>query len=263
VTPFGLPFEFWTVTANVPVYGSPTTQPSHIIGAQINPGTATTADRIARQDGGNFGYILSSTSLWAGSLQTNATMIPGRAYWYQNKSGAPRTVVLAGDVNNSGGYGTVPVSHGVPVSSAALSWRDSRNLVLQTQVGPGLVAAGFRGGTAVSSDLLSAQVGGLIGRVSADETTWGGSMVDPLQSPTLGPIPGQAYWIQNRVHALPDPQNWTYDYAITAAAAASSVNDGVALPAPAITKVPVVAKESVKTSSVKTNTVKANSSSAK
>ncbi|NUO19576.1 hypothetical protein HUU59_09035 [bacterium] len=240
VLPFGLPFKFWNVVSNVPQYGVESTRPSSIIGAQTAQGTVTSADRIVRQDGGAFAYR-STTGTWTGSLETGASMVPGRAYFYQNKTGANRTLVLAGDVDNAGGYGTLSVTGGVSVASTPLSWRDSRNIVVATQVGPQLVAQGFTGGTALSSDQIAAQIGGAIARVNAAGTTWSGTLTQI--------VPGQAYFIQNRPH----PNGaWTYDYATGAAAA---MNSGILLPTPGITKAPV-SNENVKTSSVKSGSVK-------
>jgi hypothetical protein len=246
VLPFGLPFKFWVVTANVPTYGTESTRPSSIVGAQINPGSFTTADRLVRQDGGAFAYRLAPANNYTGSLETGATMIPGRAYFYQNKTGANRTLVLAGDVDNAGGYGTITITGGASTASTPISWRDSRNLAVATTVGPELIADGFTGGTFTTSDQIIAQIGGASARASA-AGVWSGTLT------TLAP--GQAYFIQNRVHGN---GTWVYDYATGVAAGAASV--AVPAPsAPSITKAPVNnSKEAVKTSSVKTEAVKKN-----
>lgn len=84
-------------------------------------------------------------------------------------------------------------------------------------------------------------------RVNAAGTTWSGSLTQI--------VPGQAYFIQNRVHGN---GTWVYDYQ-TGAAASAMV--GVSVPsAPAITKAPM-SNETVKTSSVKSGSVKTNVSS--
>ncbi len=251
VLPFGLPFKFWVVTANVPTYGTESTRPSSIVGAQINPGSFTGADRIVRQDGGAFAYRLAPAGNYTGSLESGATMIPGRAFYYQNKTGANRTLVLAGDVDNAGGYGTITISGGAVVASSPISWRDSRNLAIATTVGPQLVADGFMGGSFTTSDQIIAQSGGAAARVNAAGTTWSGSLTSL--------VPGQAYFIQNRVHGN---GAWVYDYATGVAAGAAASFDNPAPLAPAITKAPVNAsKEAAKTSSVKTGAVKKNVSS--
>lgn len=240
VLPFGLPFKFWNVVSNVPQYGVESTRPSSIIGAQTAQGTVTSADRVVRQDGGNFAYRSNPAGAWTGSLETGATMVPGRAYFYQNKTGANRVLVLAGDVDNAGGYGTVSITGGVAVASTPLSWRDSRNIVIATQVGPQLIADGFTGGTALTSDQVVAQIGGAAARVSAGGV-WAGTLTQIA--------PGQAYFIQNRPHPN---GTWIYDYATGAAAA---MNSGIMLPTPGVTKAPMN-NESVKTSSVKSGSVK-------
>jgi len=244
VLPFGLPFKFWTVVANVPSYGTESTRPSSIVGAQINPGTFTSADRVVRQDGGNFAYRLAPAGTYTGSLETLATMVPGRAFFYQNKTGANRTLVLAGDVDNSGGYGVLTVTGGASTASTPMSWRESRNRLIATQVGPqlaGAVGTDFEGGSFTTSDQLVAQIGGAAARLNAAETLWSGTLTQIA--------PGSAYFIQNRVHAN---GTWTYAYGTGVAA---SMNDGLVMPTPVITKVPM-GKENVKTSSVKTGTVK-------
>ena len=239
---FGLPFKFWTVVSNVPQYGTESTRPSSIIGSQIvgnaNP---TLADRIVRQDGGAAAFR-NGVGTWTGGLETGATMVPGRAYSYQNKTGVARTLVLAGDVDNSGGYGTISVTGGVATASTPLSWRDSRNIVIATQVGPQLVADGFTGAAnPLQSDQLVAQNGGATARVNAAGTVWSGGLTQI--------VPGQPYFIQNRPHVN---GTWVYDYATGAAAA---MNAGILMPTPSITKTPMN-NEAVKTSSVKGGTVK-------
>ena len=99
VVAFGLPFKFWNVVSNVPEFGNESFRPSSIIGTQIVAGSFTTADRIVRQDGGATGYRLSTTGNWTGSLESGAAMTPGHAYYYQNKTGLDRFIVLAGDVH--------------------------------------------------------------------------------------------------------------------------------------------------------------------
>jgi len=171
-------------------------------------------------------------------------MVPGRAYSYQNKTGVARTLVLAGDVDNSGGYGTISVTGGVATASTPLSWRDSRNIVIATQVGPQLVADGFTGAASpLQSDQLIAQNGGASARVNAAGTVWAGTL--------LQIVPGQPYFIQNRPHVN---GTWVYDYATGAAAAA--MNSSVLMPStPSITKTPMN-NETVKTSSIKGGAVK-------
>jgi len=244
--PFGLPFKFWTVNAGVPQYGTESTKPSSIIGAQTNPGAIGAADRINRVDNGQFAYRTVALA-WSGGLETTGAglMIPGRGYQYINKTGAARTLVLAGDVDNSGDYGIVTIT--APVLPALLastpySWRDSRNSAISTL---NLLEDGFTGGTIGNSDRVAQTTGGNFAYYNTGTAAWAGGLT--------AIVPGQYYNIVNK-HAV-----WSYSYDGTAAAA---MNAGVALPAAApITKMPVVGKDSptVKTSSVKT--VKTTSSS--
>lgn len=245
VLPFGLPFKFWTVVANVPSYGTESTRPSSIVGAQINPGTFTSADRVVRQDGGSFAYRLAPGNLYTGTLESLQNMVPGRAYFYQNKTGVNRTLVLAGDVSNGDVYGPLTVTGGASTASTPMSWRESRNRLVATQVGPqlaGAVGTQFEGGTFTTSDALVAQIGGAAARLNAAETTWSGTLTQIT--------PGSAYFIQNKVHA-----NGTWIYNYNTGVAAAAMNDGLVMPTSVITKVPMV-KENVKSSSVKSGTVK-------
>lgn len=253
VVAFGLPFKFWNVVSNVPQFGNESTRPSSIIGTQIVAGTFTSADRIVRQDGGATSYRLAPAGTWTGTLESGAAMVPGRAYFYQNKTGLNRFIVLAGDVQNNNDYGiATPLSvTGNPTTAenVSLSWRDSRNVPVSTAVGPQLVAQGFMGGSFTTSDNIVDQAGGSA-RVDAAGLVWAGSLTQL--------VPGHAFYILNRVHAN---NGWTYNYATGLPnAAAASVSAPMPEMAPAITKVPMnVGKsttEDAKTSSVKSGTVK-------
>jgi len=237
--PFGLPFKFWTVNAGVPQYGTESTKPSSIIGAQTNPGVPGAADRINRVDNGQFAFRTVALA-WSGGLETTGAglMIPGRAYQYINKTGAARTLVLAGDVDNSGDYGVVTVGAPTPPATLAATpyaWRDSRNTPIANL---NLLEDGFTGGTPGASDRVAQTVGGAFAYYNTGTNVWGGALT--------AIVPGQYYNIVNK-HAAA----WAYSYDGTAAAA---MNAGVALPAAApITKMPV-SKDApaAKTSSVKT-----------
>jgi len=193
---FGLPFQFWDVPANnIPTYGVESRKPSDIIGTQANCGTITSADRIARQDGGLYAYRASTACNWTQSLETGATnMDPGRAYWYVNKSGAARTLVLAGQVNNSGNYTTVTCIAPTVANQSVFtpySWRDSRD-VPANQLN--LLLDGFLGGALLSSDRIAAQTGGQFFWYRTSDGSW---MIGT--TPGIGTVtPGRSYWIQNR-----------------------------------------------------------------
>ncbi|MBK6764902.1 MAG: hypothetical protein IPG71_00965 [bacterium] len=224
---FGLPFKFWNVSAGIPQYGTESTRPSSIVGAQTNPGTVGGADRISRVDNGQFAYRTTGAgNPWAGSLETTGSgnMVPGRGYQYVNKTGAARTLVLAGDVDNSGDYGIVTVSAPTPpatLASTAYSWRDSRNTAMANL---NLLEDGFLGGTVSSSDRVAQTVGGLFAYYNNGTAAWAGGLTSI--------VPGQYYNIVNK-HAAA----WPYSYDGTAAA---SMNAAVDMPAIApITKLPV------------------------
>ncbi|MFZ5432468.1 MAG: hypothetical protein ACOZB3_01720 [Calditrichota bacterium] len=199
---FGLPFIFWDVpTGNIPTFGTESRRPSSIVGAQTNPGLPTTADKIIRQDGGAFA-LRTTAGVWTGTLQTGTSeMEPGRAYWYQNKSGAARVLVLAGQVDTSAGA-DFPSLAAIPTVTmnpgfTPYSWRDSRQLALNLL---GLRTAGFVGGLPTTSDKVIQQTGGQFAIMLA---TGSWPATNSLQFIT----PGKSYWIQNK-HATA----WNYTY---------------------------------------------------
>jgi len=201
-TAFGLPFKFWYVpTGNVPQYGTESRKPSSIVGSQSNCGAVGTADRIVRQDNGQFGFRSSPSCNWAGSLETNpANMEPGRSYWYRNSSGATRNLVLAGEADTTG-VGIPTITIAAPSTPGLVntpySWRDPRDLARDHL---NLLAQGFTGGGATSSDKVLAQVGGASFVYLTPSNVWSGTLP--------GVSPGVAYWIQNK-HV---GHNWNYTY---------------------------------------------------
>jgi len=243
-TAFGLPFQFWNVVSNVPQYGVESTQPSSIIGAQIATGGAS-SDNIVKQDGGQIGFRLAAGT-WAGTLQSQSAMTPGHAYYYVNRTGVLRDIVLAGDVANTTGYRNDLI---LPATGPkAMSWRDTRELsfnadALRPEIGPGLIADGYLGGTAGTSDLVLEQGTGNQAFLNAAGTTFLGSL------PRV--TPGRAYYIINRAHGN---GGWQYNFGVSGAAAAMEA--GIAIPAaPAVTKAPMN-NDAVKTQSVKPSAVK-------
>lgn len=198
---FGLPFQFWDVPANnIPTYGVESRFPSDIVGAQTNGGTALSADRITRQENGLFAYR-TGAGVWSGALETGAVnMDPGRAYWYINKSGVARSLVLAGQVNN-GNYGVVAVPPPVAAggtNSTPYSWRDARDVPMAQL---GLITDGFLGGTAITSDRVQDQSGGQFAWYRTSDNTWQGTLTVVR--------PGRAYWIQNK--HVGHPFNYGYE----------------------------------------------------
>jgi hypothetical protein len=200
-TPFGIAFRTWDVpTAGVPSYGVNSTDPSDIVGDQTNCGTLANADRILRQDNGEFAIRNSTAGCgWTQLLQTNHNMIPGRPYWYQNRTGANRDLIIAGEADITTTYGTVTVT--APLVNGGLvstpySWRDPRS---RDRADLQLLAAGFTGGTIATSDRCLAQVGGLFFYRRTSDNTWQGGLA--------GSDPGLAYWIQRKFVG-----NYTYTY---------------------------------------------------
>ncbi|RQV96741.1 hypothetical protein EH220_05310 [bacterium] len=206
-TPFGLAFKFWDVDEfGVPTYGSESTKPSDIVGDQTNPGDVISADQILKQASGDYGYRTVAGD-WLGDLEVNESMEPGRAYWYLNKSGAPRNLVLAGEVDNAGNYGGVFMDDppAVPANgqyATPYSWRDSRNVILDSL---DLLNQGFTGGDVVTSDKILEQGTGLQANYLTATPGWdyGGA-----GTPFMTITPSRAYWILNR-HV---GNEWTYTY---------------------------------------------------
>ena len=206
--PFGLPFIFWSVpTGNIPTYGDTTKLPSMIVGTQAHCSTSSgNADNIVRQTGGLSAWRNSAVSCaWTGSLQTSGTgqMIPAHAYWYRNRSGVLRYLVLAGEADTTA-VGIPLRTIGAPGATGAgsvstpYSWRDPR-AVPRNQLN--LRQQGFTGDTTSgASDQVAAQTGGTSCYYLTTTSLWGGSMT--------ALTPGWAYWIRNR-HRL---HGWSYTY---------------------------------------------------
>ncbi|MCX6601022.1 MAG: hypothetical protein NT025_05605 [bacterium] len=204
--PFGLPFIFWSVpTGNIPSYGDTTKLPSMIVGTQAKcSSSSSVADNIVRQTGGASAWRNSNVSCaWTGSLQTSGTgqMIPGHAYWYRNRSGVLRYLVLAGEADTTAvGIPSRVINAPTPPATSAntaYSWREPR-AVARNQLN--LRAQGFTGDiSASSSDQVAAQTGGTSCYYRTTDATWQGSLT--------ALTPGWAYWIRNR-----HPAAWTYTY---------------------------------------------------
>jgi hypothetical protein len=195
-TPFGLPFVFWDVVSGTPQYGVVSNNPSDILGDQPNCAGTLAADRIIRQDNGNPAYRSTTVGCgWTGALE-GGLMTAGRAYWYLNKTGADRPIVLAGQVDNSGNYATIQMTEG---NYTPYSWRDSRQVDRDDL---NLLAAGFLGGnTSILSDQVLSQNTGLFFWRDTNPVQWDGSL--------LNLEPGHAYWVFNRNHAN---DTWSYNY---------------------------------------------------
>ena len=200
-TPFGLAFKFWDVDAGVPQYGVESFRPSDIVGDQANPGGPIDSDKIVKQGGGQaFRDNRGAEIIWTDVLEDNEEMFPGDAYWYVNKTGVARDLVLAGEVDNAGSYGTKTITAPTSTSNFATpySWRDSRNVPVDSL---GLVEQGFTGDAiALNSDKVVQQGGSGLQLNYITGTGWdyGFASLDPAL----------AYWIVNK-HV---GHTWDYTY---------------------------------------------------
>jgi hypothetical protein len=195
-TAFGLPFKFWYVpSAAIPSYGMESTKPSDIFGDQLHCNTTMlNADRILRPDNGNAAYRPTWLSCaYTGALQTDAIwnrrMIPGRVFYYQNRTEVTRYLVLAGQIDTSGVY--APSPEAVTLLSGAFSeysWRDSRSL---PRIRLNLISTGLTHFRVVVQD-----------GSGNNFWYWNGQW----QGIMSGVDPAQAYWIQNLGATA------TYDY---------------------------------------------------
>ena len=190
---------------NVPTYGTESTRPSSIVGAQTNCGTISTGDRIVLQ-GGNYAYR-TCTGTWSGTLESGAGMTPSKAFFYNNKTAATRTLVLAGEADTTG-IGIPSVNVPAPASaggsaSVAYSWRDPRDRPRNTL---NLQASGFRNGTISTSDRVVEQQGSYFYLSSSTNLFAGG---------LAGVTAGKAYFIVNKHFGQPA---WGYQYLATGAA---------------------------------------------
>ena len=184
-TPFGLPFRTWDAPSGIPSYGIPSTDPSDVFGEQTRCGAIPPlADLIWRQDTGELAYR-NCSNFWRGTLQESHGMTPGRAFWFRNRSGTNRTLILAGEAD------TISMSGCVTFPAhwfMAYSWRDPRFIPREQlfsdsgcfQCGPVQGASSYVIEQSGASNLFWCRSGG----------DWQGML--------LGIDPGEAYWIFNR-----------------------------------------------------------------
>jgi hypothetical protein len=203
-TPFGLAFKTWNAPGGIPTYNSPSTDPSDIFRNPLPCGTLSTADRIVRQDNGDFGYR-NTLCNWTGGLAFNHSVIAGSSYFVFIRSTHPGiTLVVAGEVDTVNSYASVPIPDpGVPGTQSAMpySWRDAR---VRSRDELELLAQGFMGGpTFATSDRVVSQGSDCFGCVFWYNTTtssWEGTLTEVT--------PGIAYWIENNHSG----SAWTYNY---------------------------------------------------
>lgn len=191
---FGEPFTTWDVISGVPQYGVFSGKPSDVIGAQLTGGNLLTGDRCAEQGGaGEYAYRTTTAALWAGALENSGGMLPGKAFWLQNKQAFDQDMVLAGEVDTSG-FGPIAIS---PNFQNAISWRDAR-VVDRSDLN--LLTSGFTGGNLLTSDRLAQQGGmGYYCYYNTSTSAWAGTL--------QGSEPGLAYWIQEK-----NGNSWNYNY---------------------------------------------------
>jgi hypothetical protein len=237
-TAFGLPFQFWYVpSAGIPTYGVESTKPSDIVGDQLNCGTSSlNADRILRPDNGFAAFRLTSLGCgYTGALETDATwnnrMIPGRNYYYQNRTEAVRFLVLAGQVKNDALYAPSPEAQTMTQGAFnEYSWRDSRSV---NRDDLNLLASGFNGGTsALNSDRVVIQDG-------SGNNFWRRTSDNTWQGVIVTVEPGSAYWNHNRANGGVGTYSYDYDGSgnslVISPSPRQGDNSGVAkiIPAPA------------------------------
>jgi hypothetical protein len=160
-------------------------------------------------------------------------MEPGKAYWYLNKHAAT-TLVLAGEVDNSGNYDTLavtaPTSAASPVSTP-MSWRLSRiDSVNKLNLYGTVPNAMFYGGSSLSSDRLMEPATGYFTFYKTTGTAplgWQMGLISgTFYLPTV--TPGRMYYLINKHVAHP----WTYTYnagggVFTSKAEPSNENPGI------------------------------------
>jgi hypothetical protein len=235
-TPFGLPFQFWYVpSAGIPSYGVESSKPSDIVGDQANcTSSSITADRILRPDNGFSAYRLIVLSCgYTGALELDATwnnrMIPGRNYYYLNRTHLVRNLVLAGQVKNDGLYAPSPEAQTIAQGGFnEYSWRDSRSV---NRDDLNLIAAGFNGGSsALNSDRVVIQDG-------SGNNFWRRTTDNTWQGPIITVEPGAAYWNHNRANGGVGTYSYDYDASgntlVVSPSPRQSDNSGVAKISPA------------------------------
>lgn len=197
-TPFGIPFMTWDVVRGVPQYGVPSTDPSDIIGEQTPCAPLAVADRVLRQDNGEFALRNQNAGCaWTQLLEVNHNLRAPRAFWYQNRTGANRRIIIFGeaDVTTASAPVTIIDSQN-DLTSTPYSWRDPRPV---DRYNLQLLEQGFHGGTIGTSDRVLSQVGGSFFYHRVSDHTWQGVLLQVL--------PGEAYWIQSFGH-----EAYTYIY---------------------------------------------------
>jgi hypothetical protein len=182
-TDFGLSFKFWDVNGGVPSYGTVSTRPSDIIGFQLTGGLPFLADEVIRQDNGENAFIAPG-DVWSGVLETNANMLPGYAYWINNKQAASFDMVLAGEVDTS----TFAIAIAPGESYTPVSCRDARVVSVGNAY---LVGSGFTGGTLpFLSDEVIEQSSGAV--------AWYHTVNGWITTGLAAFTPMESYWIHSR-----------------------------------------------------------------
>jgi hypothetical protein len=196
----GLPFVFWDVpTGNVPTYGVESRKPSDILGTQlVCAASAITADRVLRQDNGDYSFRQSPSCIWQLALENNSEMEPGRAYQFRTTNQPNKSFVIAGEADTTAiGIPTVTINAGAYVP---YSWRDPRELAVSRL---NLHAQGFTGAafSTLSDKVVEVGGQGLYAWYKSTDNTWQGMATV---------IPGKSYYIASK-HATP----WAYHYNAT------------------------------------------------
>jgi hypothetical protein len=194
----GLPFVFWDVpTGNVPTYGVESRKPSDILGTQlVCAATSITADRVIRQDLGDYSFRQSPSCIWQLALENASEMEPGRAYQFRTTNQPAKTFVIAGEADTTAiGIPTVTIN---PNTYVPYSWRDPR------EIGVGhlnLHAQGFTGGTFSTPSDKVVEIGG------AGNYAWYKTTDNTWQGLLTTVVPGKSYYIVSKHSPA-----WSYTY---------------------------------------------------
>lgn len=195
-TPFGIKFITWDIPlTGIPTYGVVSNRPSDIVVDQANCGTIVTADRVVNQCTGTFAYRNSAAACtWTGTLETSNGMFYECCYWYLNRTGVARDLVIFGEADITTLAAAVPIPG---LSYKPYNWREPR---IRPRNNLQLINDGFVGGTVTTSDRVIEQCSGTFFWFRVVDNSWQGALtvIDPCQC---------CHWIQNR-HAA----TWTYSY---------------------------------------------------
>ena len=172
-------------------------RPSDIVGIQLVPGGFSMADRIARQDGGSMAYRATPTGVWNGPLESGASMIAGRAYYFATIQNSRSPIITDRANSNFIADGMVTITGGSMTVTTPICFP----IIDVTHVAAlGLETSGFSRGNPLAGDAVLEQGTGRMANLNA-QGQWRGSL-DYC-------YPERAYYILNRPHSN---GTWTYNF---------------------------------------------------